>query len=355
MQICEKRTIFTSGKGQCPVYRIPGITITAGGTILVYCEGRSANSDWSATDILLRRSDDQGETWSEPESIASMQDNSPVNNPVMIAAVDGRVHFLWESQYCRAFYQKSDDDCKTFSKPVDITGVLEVYRDKDAFNWNVFAFGPGHGTQLSNGRLVVPTWLANGKGRSHSPTVISSIYSDDGGRHWHSGEIQYKDDDIREMNESCMAELSDGSVLFNIRNHSRRFLRAVSLSPNGYDQFSRYMLDEQLPDPVCCAGMVNGVIEGQRAVLFSNCAVRPAKDNFYDRSRKKLTLRISYDDCKTWGSSRMLEYRSGYSDIAVSNDGKWIYCFYEQDTDDTFLTEPRHLTIAKVNLEWLSD
>ncbi len=64
---------------------------------------------------------------------------------------------------------------------------------------------------------------------------------------------------------------------------------------------------------------------------------------------------MSNDDGENWTVSRKLEERSGYSDIAVSPDGKWIYCYYEHDCADILHTEPRHLTLAKFNAEWLKD
>lgn len=359
MQIVEKRTLMTSGKNNCKVYRIPGIIVTAKGTILAYCEGRDGPDDWTCSSIILRRSEDGGQSWSDEQRIVQCMDgnreNHPLNNPVMIADRDGSIHFLWQEAYHRAFYQRSTDDGRTFSEPVEFTPLFDEYRTRDGLDWNVFAFGPGHGTQLSTGRLVVPTWLGYGKGRAHAPSVLSVIVSDDGGRSWQTGEILEQSSPEVNMNETCMSELSDGKVLFNIRNHDSGGYRAISVSTNGKNGFSAYRLDTRLPDPRCYAGMAAGMVEGKRSIVFSNCAVHPTKKNSYCRMRMNLTVRLSDDDCQSWKYSRMLELRSGYSDIAISDDGQWIYCFYEQDVEDYFTTEPRHLTFARFNPEWLKN
>src|SRR5204863_4843812 len=131
-------------------------------------------SDWDAIDILLRRSPDDGKTWSEPKRVADVPgpkaknpaalalkfvnpEDVTCNNPVLIAGRDGAVHFLFCLEYQRCFYTRSDDDGQTFSKPVEITPAFEKFR-KD-YDWKVLATGPNHGIQLRSGRLLVPVWL----------------------------------------------------------------------------------------------------------------------------------------------------------------------------------------------------
>ena len=71
------------------------------------------------------------------------------------------MHVLYCHDYARVFYLRSDDDGATFSPVVEITSVFEAFR-RD-YPWRVVATGPGHGTQLRNGRLVVPVWLEPAK------------------------------------------------------------------------------------------------------------------------------------------------------------------------------------------------
>ena len=57
-------------------------------------------------------------------------------------------------EYMRCFYQRSNNDGVTWSKPIEITETFEAFR-KD-YDWKVLATGPNHGIQLSNGRLIAP-------------------------------------------------------------------------------------------------------------------------------------------------------------------------------------------------------
>ena len=100
----EKADLFTAGEGGFALYHIPGVVVTAKGTVLAWCEGRKKRSDWDDIKILLRRSTDEGKTWSGPQSIADVpgpKTKNPFalripnvvasdvtyNNPVLIAAL----------------------------------------------------------------------------------------------------------------------------------------------------------------------------------------------------------------------------------------------------------------------------
>lgn len=353
MQAINKISVFTSHKSKHPIYRIPGIVVSTNDVIITYCEGRMAVSDWSTKSIVMKRSLDGGQTFEDEQVIASSPTGEAVNNPVMIASKDGTIHFLWQILYRRTFYQKSTDDGKTFTKPIEITSIFDSYKDI-GLNWNVYALGPGHGIEMSNNTLVIPVWIATGHGDDHGPACVSTIYSKDNGVTWKTGEVVAYDDNCPNMNETTCAELSDKSLMLNIRNHSPIYRRAISISKTGYSNFSPYTLDHTLSDPICFGSIASGKLDSKDVIAFVNCANYPNVNNFYNRERKNLTLRLSYDDAKTWAFSREIELRAGYSDIAFSNDQQWIYCFYEHDVEDIYKSEPRHLTLAKVNLDWIT-
>ncbi len=72
--------------------------------------------------------------------------------------------------------------------------------------------------------------------------------------------------------------------------------------------------------------------------------------------RRNLTLKLSYDETATWPVSKTLEAGwSGYSDLAVANDGT-ILCFYEHGSaDGKSDTKTGSLSFARLNLEWLTE
>ena len=71
--LLEKINLFENDADGYKNYRIPGLLVTANGTVLATCEARrTSGKDWDQIDILLRRSTDGGRTWGERRSIASV-------------------------------------------------------------------------------------------------------------------------------------------------------------------------------------------------------------------------------------------------------------------------------------------
>lgn len=377
----EKVDLFQAGEDPAyKLYHIPGIVVTAKGTVLTWCEARKRSagvSDWDDIRILMRRSTDDGKTFSAPKSIADVPgpkeknpfalkmknvDSNDVtyNNPVMIADKDGTVHMLFCLEYMRTFYQRSTDDGLTWSVPVEITSAFEGFRK--TYDWKVLATGPDHGIQLKNGRLVVPVWLSTGTGgNAHRPSVTATIYSDDQGKTWKAGEIAVPcTDEWVNPNETIAIELADGSVMLNVRSESNAHRRLTTVSKDGATGWSTPKFDDTLLEPICMGSMVRYSLDKPR-ILFCNPDNISRADGKEapgkSRDRKNLSIKLSYDEAKTWGVNKVLEPGpSMYSDIAVTPKGT-ILCFYGRSGNNTGLSffAGGYLTVARFNLEWLTD
>lgn len=345
--VCDKTIIEQAGHDTWR-YRIPGLVVTAAGTVLAYYEIRRDADDWNACGIGLRRSTDGGLSWSPRLDLVTPDSALTINNPVMVAARSGLVHFLWETGYNRMYHQVSRDDGLTWSEPVERTSVLNVMRTRYA--WTAFGLGPGHGIETRDGRLLVPVWLCDGGGRAHRPSVVATLYSEDDGRSWSCGAIVPRTTDCGEVlvnpNESALVELRDGRILINMRHETNVRHRALAVSDQGIGGWSAPWLDERLPDPVCCAGMAcwPGMPGDPDVLAFSNCATGGPQ-------RTDLTIRTSPDEGLTWPAARMLEKEAGYSDLA--SHGPWLYCFYEQGRADPTGICPQALVMARINRAWL--
>lgn len=360
----EKTDLFTAGDHGYRLYHIPGVAVTSKGTVLAWCEARRNGSDWDNIDILLRRSTDHGETWSEVTKIAEVQgpktknpfalrlsrtdpQSVTYNNPVLIPDRDGTVHMVFCLEYMRCFYQRSDDDGVSWSTPVEITSIFEAFRED--YDWKVLATGPNHSIQLSSGRLLVPVWLSTGTGgNAHRPSVTSTIYSDDGGTTWQAGEIAVPcTDEFVNPNETVAVELADGRVMLNVRNESKAHRRIIVTSQDGISGWSEPKFNEDLIEPICMGGMVRYQRDGLNLLLFSN-------PNSL-RQRRDVGIRVSADEGKTWTLATTVEFGwSCYSDINVTQNGT-ILCFYGRGEKASFagdrLTMAR-LRIDELNLDW---
>ena len=381
----EKTDIFTVGDNPAyKLYHIPGVVVTAKGTVLAWCEARKRSagvSDWDDIRILLRRSTNEGRTWSEPQSIANVEgpkaknpfamrmknvdpNDVTYNNPVLIADRDGTVHMLFCLEYMRCFYQRSTDDGMTWSKPVEITKAFEAFHKE--YNWKVLATGPNHSIQLRSGRLVVPVWLSTGTGgNAHRPSVTATIYSDDKGKTWKAGDIAVPcTDDWINPNETVGVELADGRVMLNVRNESKTHRRLVTVSKNGATEWSKPKYDDALLEPICMAGLIRYSTTktgAKNRILFSNPdnldradgKAAPGKN----RDRKNVSVKVSYDEGRTWSVNKLIEDGpSMYSDLAVTKSGA-ILCFYGRSgsPNGPGSFAGGRLTLARFNLEWLTD
>ena len=142
----EKVNLFEAQTGGYEHYRIPAIVVTGKGSVLAFTEARkNPGGDWGPIDILMRRSTDGGRTWDAPRKVAHVdgpiQQNAVAleqglakpgevtyNNVVPIVDREtGAIHLLFCVEYARAYSMRSDDDGRTFSKPVDITPEQKRY------------------------------------------------------------------------------------------------------------------------------------------------------------------------------------------------------------------------------------
>lgn len=159
-----QQAVWVSGTQGYHTYRIPALVVTPKGTVLAFCEGRKHGSgDAGDIDLLVRRSTDNGRTWSEQAVIWDDKDHSCGNPCPVVDMHTGTVWLLstWnrgddlEPQIIngqskdirRVFVISSGDDGKTWSEPKEITGKVSKP------DWTWYATGPGSGIQLKHGSM----------------------------------------------------------------------------------------------------------------------------------------------------------------------------------------------------------
>jgi sialidase-1 len=327
--------LWQNGTGDYKNYRIPALIVTQNGTLLAFCEGREAG-DSGDIDILLKRSFDNGTTWSKEQVVWNDAKNTCGNPCPVIDRETGRIWLLltWnlgsdseakiirrESKDTRRpFVCYSDDDGETWSNPVDLSETCKVPE------WGWYATGPGIAIQLKSekykNRIVVPANHSyddpSGKEREGPFSYGAHVLlSDDGGKNWRMSEP------IRPAcNESQVVELSDGSVLMNMRSYNDQHSRAISISKDGGDTWSEIEHDQQLVESRCQAALLNyGPYYGKNMLLFSNPSV--------PNGRTHMTIKMSFDDCQSWSNSKLVHAGpSAYSCMAKLPNGN-IGLFFE--------------------------
>ncbi len=323
--------VFISGQDGYHTYRIPAIVATLQGTLLAICEGRrNSRSDHGDIDLVLKRSFDLGETWEPMQVIWGEPGEVTIGNPCPV--VDRDTGTIW-LPFCRdndrVFVTQSDDDGATWARPTEITEAVKPQ------GWTWYATGPGHGIQLDSGRLLIPCDHRNPE-EMHSHV----FFSDDHGASWQLGGV------LGAQTDECEAvQTADGALYLNMRSYQGRHRRAYAWSRDGGETWSEVKLDDTLVEPVCQASVARftkAQQHGKNRVLFSNPA---------STERRQMTLRLSYDECRTWNEGKLLHAGpAAYSDLCIAPD-MTICCLYERGEEHAYET----ITFARCDLAWLTD
>ena len=359
--------LFTAGEDGYYTFRIPALAATPKGTVLAWCAARrGVGGDWDPIDIAMRRSTDGGATW-EPMVVFARHEGHTVDNPTPIIDRDtGAIHFLYQIDYARVYYTRSDDEGVTWTDPVDITPTFDLFRPE--YPWRVTAPGPGHAIQLRNGRLLVAVWLSTGEGvefgpgkLGHRPSCVATVYSDDHGATWQRGDIVvHNSAEVPNPSETMPLELEDGRVMLFIRTESERNRRLVAYSADGATGWSTPVFHAGLYEPICMASVLrltSAAQGGRSRVLYSNpdSSANAARQRGKWGIRENITVKLSYDDGQTWPVAKALDPGyAGYSDLAVSPDGV-IHCIYEGGSIDGNMFRNTHMSVARLTLAWLTD
>lgn len=353
-------SIHQRGEFGCHTFRIPGIARTNKGTLLAVYDMRynSARDLQEHMDIGLSRSEDGGQTWSRPVAIMDMgefggkpQKENGCSDPNIL--VDRRtgevlVSAVWthgkpgthqwvgrgsepghdihvSSQF---LVVRSRDDGRTWSEPENLTARL-----KDPA-WHLFAPAPGNGITMRDGTLVMPT-----QGRDERGVPFSNLmWSRDHGKSWVVSAHARSD-----TTECAIAELSDGSLLLNMRdNRNRRDKsatngRAMGRTTDLGRTWEIHPADHgALPEPVCMASMISHHLpDGRHVLIFSNPRNKEA--------RRDMTIQVSFDDGATWPERHHLlldEAGGAYSSLVMVDDSTLGILYESSQADLVFQKIP---------------
>lgn len=329
--------LFEKGGAGYGCYRIPAIVRTKLGTLLAFAEARRTwCGDSQEIDLVVRRSEDDGRTWSAQKIVLSGTDADPNavatrGNPTPIVDLEtGRIVLLTTmdpgtaSRPRTPYVQFSDDDGKTFTKARNIGAQI------DDPTWGWYATGPVHGIQLTRGahkgRLVAGTnYDAGGRGAGQL------VYSDDSGETWHKGATDLRTDGMVPQ-EISVVEKVDGGIYAGARNNSAgtgNASRAFAVSNDGGETYAtNYTTIPGLTTPIVQGSLLRLRATDQGAKYNRILFASPADPE----RRRYMTIRSSFDEGKTWQSvaegTRITSDWSGYSDMTMLDTGE-IGLLYE--------------------------
>jgi sialidase-1 len=317
---------FRSGQDGYHTYRIPTIVRAGNGDLLAFAEGRkNGRGDAGDIDIVLKRSSDDGRTWSTLQMVqdefADPSGDVTIGNPTPVVDLldsvhRGRIWLSFTRNNDRVFVTYSDDHGASWTSRVEITSSA-----KDPA-WGWYATGPVHGIQLTRGDMAGTLIIPCDHRRSGDGGWGAHIlYSDDHGATWAIGAVDtHPATSPIHPNENVAVELVDGRIYINARNQngSDRSTRAAAYSRDGGLTFEApFVAEPSITTPVVQNSMVRfaAVDEGDDCnILVHSGPGKPGR-------RADLTIRISFDEGKTWVRETVLHPgTAAYSDLVKLSD-----------------------------------
>jgi sialidase-1 len=195
--------------------------------------------------------------------------------------------------------------------------------------WHSLWPSPGRGTVLKDGTLAIPI-----SGYDTEEIFSYLIFSSDHGKTWQlSGRIG------KGINEATLVELSDGTLMVNARNDTKK--RAIVTSKDAGQNWSSLSYHAQLPEPTCQGSFIKCRWKNQDLLLFSN-----PNDT---QVRRNLTVKVSFDQGKTWPLEKLIHQGpAAYSCLTILPDGN-IGLLYENGVENPY----EKISFVNLNLDWL--
>lgn len=354
----QAKPVFTSGSDGYKSYRIPAIIGLPNGKLLAFSEGRvNGAGDFGDINIVMKTSSNHGQTWSALQTVVDT-DSLQAGNPAPVVDMTdsrypaGRIFLFYNTGnnhegeirkgrgLREVWYKTSTDAGASWSAPVNITlqvhrplqpAINTAYRFKE--DWRSYANTPGHAMQFSEGRykgriFVAANHSAGEPQLNFTDYRAHGFYTDDHGNSFRLS----ADLPVPGGNENMAAPLGGGKLMVNCRNQQGNIkARIVAISSNGGSSWDTTYFDRNLPDPVCQGSMLPlGIYKGKTILAFCNAADTVRRDH--------LTLRISFDDGKTWPGTYPVDHApdgnkgdyTAYSDLVPIAPGK-VAVLYEKD------------------------
>jgi sialidase-1 len=320
----DSQDLFVSGTGGYHTYRIPAVARMPDGSLFAFAEGRvNSNSDSGNIDIVMRRSSDNGLTWSPMTVAFNMGFNTAGNPTPIVNANTGALHLMFSRNNQAAFVAQFNFGTNQFNAATDITTVVQSLNVP--FTINRLGPGPTAGIQLDNGRLVAPVWVNETSGVD-SKYRSAVLYSDNGGATWQAGGVVPVANPVLGSNESAVAQLADGSLYMSIRTNGGTPSRGFSTSSDGGLTWSTVQLQPQIDSDMAAVKGSLLALDYPNDALLLAAPEGPARNN--------MAIWLNLVQASAWSKiDNIASGPAGYPELTLLN-GNMVGLLYENGTSD---------------------
>ncbi|CAF1280378.1 unnamed protein product [Rotaria sordida] len=332
--------VFTRGEYGYFCIKIPSILTTSQGTLLAFGEARLYScSDYTQTDIVYKRSLDNGQTWSNLKILyRGNSSNDNYNRVGNIAPVQLKYNQRILIPFCKnnliIMQTYSDDDGLTFSQPQIIPNVTKSH-------WKWVGLGPPSGLLLQSNRILIPAYYSiheNDNGLLSTGYVMLNDFNGQLDKWYLGGEFH------REAyfpNECQAIELLPNVNSIFINSRSLGTKRVGAYSNNGGITFNKVIVLNTLVQPL--TGCQGSTIyhNNTRQIFYTGLAETSIV-------RSHLSLYISKDNGENWTYIKTIyQGSSSYSSLTIMNDES-IGLLYEWANKTDVIFQPDYMTFTVV-------
>jgi len=326
-------------------------------------------SDHDHANLLARRSQDGGRSWSQPELMDKPGEGMMnIMSTSLSPLQDGRLGLSYMEKVsladCRPIFRFSEDHGQTWSKPVPVMeriGYHVVNNDRLV--------------QLSTGRLLIPYAWHGRPFEGSKPSYCGCMISDDAGETWRQGEQEIKiepDQMIKPklMEESRLGvldgheqgrvvcqepgvvEMLDGRVLMWARSPGGYAYKAIS--DDGGETWSSFTAITEFSMPNGPQS-IKRLPDSKRLIMLYNDRDEVPFGNDQFSWRRPLTVAVSDDDAMSWRRLGLLEPTTVPSNCYYSicfDDENVAFSYYEgvMTSGRGNLFGPRNLASLKLKV-----
>ncbi|UFH45695.1 exo-alpha-sialidase [Flavobacterium galactosidilyticum] len=338
--------LFTPGDAGSLNYRIPAIITAADGSLVTVTDKRwNGAGDLAAKiDPVVRRSTDNGKTWSAPVVIANfgaatgagdaaiVMDKTNGNLICILAANKG-FFASTNANPIQILIVRSTDNGITWGTPVDIT--TQIYGPNP--NWKGVFIAAGRAHQLRDGKIVAALTVREDVSGSEKINnyMMSSV---DSGVTWtaSTGRAELDGD------EAKIVELNNGNLMMSIRNSgSRRFNISTDKGVTWGTAYSQ----AAITDPNC-----NGDFIRYTSTIDGYDKNRLLHSVPFAANRSNVSVLMSTDEGTSWPTKKTIfSGASAYSSLTVLPDGT-LGMYYENGESSTY-----QMYFVRFSLNWLTN
>ncbi len=327
------------------------VELADGRLLFIYTHFTGGGSDHAAAHLASRVSEDGGKSWSETdELVLPNEGDQNVMSVSLLRLADDDIGLFYLRKNslgdCRPLLRKSNDEGKTWSEPIEVIGDDEI---------GYYVLNNDRVIQLESGRLVAPVAQHAEADGTWRPGVVHCYLSDDNGQTWRRNQksIPPPFEDPRGLMEPGVVELEDGTLFMILR--TRLGCQYTARSADGGETWTEPEPSDFLISPESPATVKRIPTTGDLLLIWNDHRERSEEDRRErPRARTPLVASISQDGGRTWINTKTLEKAPdhGYCYTALTFVGDRVLLAYCAGAMPSILSTTQ---ITSFDIDWLDE